>query len=91
MLRGNGWGIAIAVTGGLLGGMSSYFFRLPDPQALMILGATWMALDGGLRSARRHLPRWWISHRAGGFIWFVPVWILGFVIVVVSGITSLVL
>lgn len=90
MLRGNGWGIGIAVAGGLVGGMSHFFFRLTDPQALMILGATWVGLDGALRVLRRGHRHWLISSHAGGSLWFLPVWISGFAIVLLSALATLV-
>lgn len=90
MLRGNGWGIGIAVVGGLVGGMSHFFFRLSDPQALMILGAVWVGLDGTVRILRRGRPRWLISSHAGGSLWFLPVWVSGCAIVLVSALATLV-
>lgn len=89
MIRGNGWGIAIAVTGGLLGGMSSYFLKLTDPQALMILGAAWSVLDAMLRALRRHQPHWLVNPQAGGFVWHIPVWVFGLAIFLVSALVAL--
>ncbi len=89
MIRGNGWGIAMTVTGGLVGGMSSYFLKLTDPQALMLLGAAWILFDGGLRVSRRRHTRWLFSRQTGGWLWYVPVWVIGLVILLISAIAVL--
>ena len=86
MIRGNGWGIAMTVTGGVVGGMSSYFLKFTDPQALMILGAVWIILDGGLRVSRRGQPRRLFSRQAGGWLWYVPIWVLGVAIMLISAV-----
>ncbi len=84
MIRGNGWGIAIVVVGGLLGGMSSYFLKLKDPQALIILGTAWVLMDLIVRLRFRYQPRWLLNRQAGGFLWYIPIWVFGLVILVVN-------
>lgn len=88
MIRGNGWGIAMIVIGGLSGGMSNYFFKFTDHQALIILGVTWVILDVALRARRRYQSRWLFSRQAGGFIWYIPVWAFGLVILVINTILA---
>lgn len=71
-------------------GLARRYERL-FPQAPGSTGARdpWRDVDGaGWWPAQRPTApaRWWISHQAGGVCRFIPVWILGCVIVVVSGI-----
>lgn len=84
MLRGNGWGIGLALTGGLIGGLCSYFLKLSDPHALMIVGGVWVALDLLLRLSRRQGPRALLERQTGGLIWSIPVWVLGLVMLLIS-------
>ena len=82
MIRWNGWGIAIVAAGGLLGGLSSYLLNLKDAQAMIILGTTWVLMDLIVRLRSRYQPRWLLKRLAGGFIWYIPLWMLGLVILV---------
>lgn len=84
MIRGNGWGIAMVVVGGVLGGMGSYFLKLKDSQALIILGAAWVLMDMIVRLRSRYQPRWLLNRQAGGFIWHIPVWIFGLIILLIN-------
>lgn len=89
MIHGNGWGIGLALIGGLAGGMSSYFLKLADPQALLVVGAVWTVLDGLLRVLRRRLPGALFDRQIGGVVWFLPVWALGIVLMVGVGVRAL--
>lgn len=89
MIRWNGWGFIIVGVGGLLGGMSSYFLRLQDPQALLILGTAWIVMDVIVRLRSRYHPRWLLNRLAGGHIWYAPMWVLGLVIVLVNALLVL--
>ncbi len=89
MIHANGSGFALLVVGGLLGGMSSYFLKLADPQAVLVIGAVWAAGDGILRATRRARPGWLFDSQTGGSVWHVPVWIVGFAVVVIDAVLIL--
>lgn len=89
MIHANGWGIGLTLIGGLAGGMSSYFLKLADPQALLVVGVAWIALDGLLRVRRRRLPGALFDSQLGGVVWFLPVWALGIVLMVGVGVRAL--
>ena len=89
MIRGNGWGFAIVVVGGLLGGMSSYFLKLKDAQAMIILGTVWALMDLIVRLRSRYQPRWLLNRQAGGFIWYIPIRVFGLVILLVNTIQAI--
>jgi hypothetical protein len=53
--------------------MSSYFLRLKDAQAMIVLGMAWVVIDVIVRLRSRYQPRWLLNRLAGGHIWYNPI------------------
>lgn len=88
-MKGNVMGIIIANNAGILmfilgmvfAAFSTEFFDLHVGYALLTMGAGWLLSDGLLRLRGRHQPRWYIHPRVGGHFFYIPLWILGVVVI----------
>lgn len=86
-IRGNVLGIALFVIAGLLAGLLSLVFKLPDAPVMISIGLFLLIVDLLIRAASRGKKGWLFQRELGGYLFFVPIWVLG-VIVIIANIVS---
>ena len=88
MLQANYWGLGMIVVGGLLAGLGSFVFKLPDALVLIGVGLSLILVDLILRLRSRAMQRWLLNREAGGHLLYIPVWIVGIVVVAANLLSS---
>ena len=83
-IRGNMLGIALFVIAGLLAGLLSLVFKRPNATTLIGVGLFLLVVDLLIRAASRSKKGWLFQHKLGSYLFFVPVWVLGIIVVIVN-------
>jgi hypothetical protein len=83
-IRGNGLGMAMVVATGLIAGLGSLVLKLSDALVMLAVGVALIAMDLIVRLFYRQVPGWLMKREYGGYFFFVPVWILGVVVIAVN-------
>jgi len=79
-IRSNAWGLAMIVVGGLIAGVGSFVLKIADTPVLMGVGLALIVMDVIVRVRFRHQPAWFVRQESGGHLWFVPIWLIGTVV-----------
>ena len=88
-IQGNMLGLLMFVTCGLVA-IASLLLKLPDAVGMMGLGSALMLMDLIVRFRARALSnRWVMSKEVGGYLYFIPAWIGGIVIMLINLINGL--
>lgn len=88
-IQGNRLGLAMFVTCGLVA-IASLLLKLPDVVGMIGLGFALMLMDIIVRFRTRALSdRWLMSKEIGGYLYFIPAWIGGIVVIVINIISRL--
>jgi hypothetical protein len=89
-VRGNWLGLGMfVVIGGLAALIAGFVLKLGDVKTMIIAGSCLVAADLLIRILNRTEPRWLIGKEAGGYFFFVPVWVLGAVVIVANSLVGL--
>ena len=89
-IRGNGLGLAMVVATGVVAGLGSLVFRLGDALVMGAVGVALIAMDLLIRLRARPAHGWLTRSEHGGYLFFVPVWVVGVVMVGVNIMNALV-
>ncbi len=88
-IQGNMLGLCMFVTCGLVA-IASLLLKLPDAVGMVGLGSALMLMDLIVRfRARALFDRWLMSKEIGGYLYFIPAWIGGIVVIVINIISRL--
>jgi len=88
-IQGNRLGLAMFVTCGLVA-VASLLLKLPDVVGMIGLGLALMLMDLIVRFRTRALSdRWLMSKEVGGYLYFIPAWIGGLVVIAINIISRL--
>ena len=83
-LRGNALGLAIIVITGAIAGIGSLVFQLADALVMMSVSGALIVMDVLIRLRFRPAMGWLTQSQFGGFLFFVPVWGVGVLIIVIN-------
>jgi hypothetical protein len=83
-IRGNALGLAMVVVTGLVAGLGSFVFRLGDALVMGSVGVALIAMDLLIRLRARPAAGWLTRSENGGYFFFVPVWVVGIVMIIVN-------
>lgn len=86
-IQGNILGLTMFVTCGLVA-IASILLKIPDAVGLMGLGLALFLMDMIVRVRSRTLPNWLMSKEIGGYLYFIPAWIGGLVIIAINLISA---
>lgn len=93
MLRGNGLGLLMVVVSALVALVGGLLLRLPDPVVMGAVGITVLMMDlvVRLRGRSRAQPQsaWLTGKTTGGYLFFIPAWLFGIVIILINVINAL--
>ena len=88
-IRTNSWGLALFVVGGLIAGVGSFILKIADAPVLMSVGAALIVTDVIIRARFRHQPGWLFNRQCGGYLFYIPMWIIGVIVFAANLINAL--
>ena len=80
-IRGNGLGLAMIVLSAIVAGIGSAVLKLGDAAVMIGVGGALIAMDVLLRSRSRPQAGWLTQRQYGGFLYFIPIWGVGLVVI----------
>ena len=80
-IRGNGLGIAMFVLAGLLIIPASMLLRVRNLPTMIAVGCVLILMDMLFRLCQRTQAGWLTKRELGGYFFFLPVWVLGLVVI----------
>lgn len=83
-IRSNGWGLALFVLGGVIAGVGSFVLKIADAPVLMSVGLALIVGDLIIRARFRSQPGWLWQGHFGGRLFFLPMWVLGLIVLVAN-------
>lgn len=89
-MNGNLVGFGMVVLTALLIALPGYLLKLPNSTVMIGVGVLLVVADFVIRLLNRERERWLFSSQTGGYLFFMPVWIFGIVVIVVNVINALV-
>lgn len=84
MIRGNWLGFAMFAAGGIVAAIGGLVLRAGDTKTMIGVGAALFVLDATFRLWHREGPNWVFSKTGGGYFFFVPVWLLGLLVIILN-------
>lgn len=82
--RGNVLGMIMFIIGGVIAGVGGFVFKLGDATVLIMVGVALFLMDMIIRLRVRNQKGWLMSKSLGGYFFFVPVWILGILVIILN-------
>lgn len=89
VMNGNLFGFGMVVLSALLIALPGYLLKLPNAAVMIGVGALLVAADTVIRLMNRGKERWLFNSETGGYLFFVPVWIFGIVVIIANLINAL--
>lgn len=83
-IRGNVLGIALFVVAGLIAGLLNLVFKLPNATTMIGVGLFLFIADLLIRVASRSKKGWLFQRELGGYLFFVPIWLFGIIVVIAN-------
>jgi hypothetical protein len=83
-IRGNALGFAMIVASALVAGVGGFVLHLADAPVMIGVGISLILMDLFIRLRSRPAPGWLTQSQWGGYLFFVPVWVVGIVMIVVN-------
>lgn len=80
----------MVVLSALLIALPGYLLKWPNAATMCGVGILLIAADIILRMRSKGKEKWLMSHQTGGYLFFIPVWIFGIVVVVANIVNALV-
>ena len=87
--RGNVLGVIMFVIGGVIAGIGGLVFKLGDAPIMIMVGVALFLMDMVIRLRVRTRPGWLMSKQLGGYFFFIPVWLLGLLVIALNIINGL--
>ncbi|MCA0455123.1 MAG: hypothetical protein LCI00_14205 [Chloroflexi bacterium] len=87
-INGNRLGILMFVVAALVAGAGSLLLKLPDPVTMIAVGVALIGMDSIVRLRSRATSGWLMHKELGGYLYFIPVWVAGIVVIVINLIAS---
>ena len=82
-IQGNKLGLLMFVICGLVA-IASLILKLPDAVGMMSLGSALFLMDIIVRLRSRSDSSWLTSKDLGGYLYFIPAWVGGLVIIAIN-------
>ncbi|MBN8657853.1 MAG: hypothetical protein J0M11_19130 [Anaerolineae bacterium] len=83
-VRGNALGVIMFIIGGVIAGVGGFIFKLGDAPIMIMVGVALFLMDMIIRLRVRNQAGWLMSKTLGGYFFFVPVWILGILVIILN-------
>jgi hypothetical protein len=83
-IKGNVLGFAMFVAAGLVAGAGGLLLKLPDAPVMIAVGISLIVMDMIIRLRSRPQKGWLMAKDQGGYLFFIPVWALGIVVIAIN-------
>jgi hypothetical protein len=83
-IRGNWLGLGMFVASGIIALIGGFFLKLSDVITMISVGIFLTVLDLAFRLIINKQENKLFGKETGGFFFFVPVWILGIIVVIIN-------
>ncbi len=72
------------IIGGVIAGVGGFIFKLGDAPIMIMVGVALFLMDMIIRLRVRNQAGWLMSKSLGGYFFFIPVWILGILVIILN-------
>lgn len=83
-IRGNWLGLGMFVVSGIVALLGGLFLKLSDAITMISVGISLIIMDLAFRLLINKKENRFFGKETGGFFFFVPVWILGMIVVIIN-------
>lgn len=83
-VQGNLLGFAMFVFTGIFVAIGAFVLKFPDWIVMITAGAIITITDLIFRALQRQQKGWLMAKNLGGYLYFIPVWIFGFVVIAIN-------
>lgn len=83
-IRGNALGLAMIVATGLIAGVGALLLHLDDALVMIAVGVALIVMDLLIRLTVRQAQGWLTRPEFGGYLFFVPIWVVGIAIILIN-------
>ena len=90
MIQGNLIGFGMIIVTALIVVIGVFVLRLPNFVVMISVGVALTIIDLIFRLLNRQNEGWLMGKKFGGYLYFIPVWIFGFVVIAINIINVLV-
>lgn len=90
LINGNLVGFGMVVISALVIAVPGLLLKLPVAPVMICVGIVLVLADLVLRTRHRGKPKWLTDQRTGGYLFFMPVWIFGIVMMVLNVVNAFV-
>ncbi len=80
-VRGNLLGVGMLAVGAVVAAVGGFVLKFGDHTTMIAVGLTIFVLDAVVRLSGRDRPGWLFGAERGGFFFFVPIWLVGVLVV----------
>ncbi|MBX7170010.1 MAG: hypothetical protein K1X72_03560 [Pyrinomonadaceae bacterium] len=84
MIQGNLLGLLMFVFAGIFVAIGGFLLKFPDWMVMIMAGIILTITDLIFRILQRQQKSWLMAQNLGGYLFFIPVWIFGFVVVLIN-------
>ena len=88
-IRGNALGIAMLVATGAIAGIGGLVLKLGDAIVMISVGAALILMDLLIRFRSRPVAGWLTQSQFGGYLFFLPIWGAGILVIVINIVNTL--
>ena len=88
-IQGNKLGLLMLVICALVAGAGYFLLKLPNPVTMMGVGSAFTLMDIIVRLRSRTLPGWLLSKELGGYLYFIPAWLGGLIVIAINLVSGL--
>lgn len=89
MIQGNLLGFAMFVFAGIFVAIGAFVLKQPDWIVMITAGVVLIIADLVLRFWQRDRKGWLMAKNLGGYLYFIPVWSFGLIVVLINFISHL--
>ena len=84
MINGNLVGFGMVILSAMLIALPGYLLKWPTAATMCGVGVLLILVDLILRMRGKEKDKWLMGSQTGGYLFFIPVWIFGIVVVVAN-------
>ena len=90
LIQGNLVGFFMLIATGAVVVIGAFVLKLPNPVVMISAGVALIIIDLVMRLLNRKNEGWLMGKKFGGYMYFSPVWIFGFIVIAINIINVLV-